>query len=99
MRGIQRDPEGRELVTLDRLVSMAGMRVLEIGCGDGRLTWNLAKRANRLLGIDPDRQAIAIARRGLPKRLKDRVHFDVGQAETHPFPDGGFEVAVFSWSL
>ncbi len=99
MRGIQKDPEGRELGTLDRLVSLAGMRVLEIGCGDGRLTWNLAKRANRVLGIDPDRQDIAKARRALPKQLKDRVRFEVGQAETYPFTNRGFEVAVFSWSL
>ncbi len=99
MRGVQKDPEGRELAALDRLVSLAGMRVLEIGCGDGRLTWSLAERASRVLAIDPDRQAIAEARRALPKQLKDHVHFDVGQAETYPFADGGFEVAVLSWSL
>ena len=99
MCGVQKDPEGRELAALDRLVSLARMRVLEIGCGDGRLTWSLAERAHQVLAIDPDRQAIAKARRTLPKQLKDHVRFDVGQAETHPFPDGGFEVAVLSWSL
>ncbi len=99
MRSVQKDPERRELAALDRLASLAGMRVLEIGCGDGRLTWSLAERAEQVFAIDPDRQAIAKARRALPKSLKDHVQFDVGEAETYPFPSGAFEVALFSWSL
>lgn len=99
MRGVQKDPEGRELATLDRLVSLAGTRVLEIGCGDGRLTWSLAEQARHVLAIDPDRQAIARARRSVPKPLKDHVRFAVGQAETFRLPEGDFDAAVFSWSL
>ena len=99
MRGVQKDPEGRELANLDRLVSLAGMRVLEIGCGDGRLTWSLADRASHILAIDPDKQAIGRARRALPKHLKDHVRFVVGQAETLGLPEGSFDAAIFSWSL
>jgi ubiquinone/menaquinone biosynthesis C-methylase UbiE len=99
MRGDLMDPEGRELSALDRLVSFAGKRVLEIGCGDGRLTWSLAERAHHVLAVDPDRRTIARARRAIPQHLKSRIHFEVGQAEVHPFANGAFDVAVFSWSL
>jgi ubiquinone/menaquinone biosynthesis C-methylase UbiE len=73
--------------------------VIEIGCGDGRLTWVLAERARKVIAIDPKRSDIAAARRVMPGRLKGRVRFDVAQAENLPFRDGEFNVAVFSWSL
>lgn len=99
MRGARMDPEGMELATLDRLVSLAGKRVLEIGCGDGRLTRSLAERARSIVAIDPDRLEIARARRSLPARLRSRVDFEVASGESLPFPDREFDVAVFSWSL
>jgi 2-polyprenyl-3-methyl-5-hydroxy-6-metoxy-1,4-benzoquinol methylase len=99
MRRVQMDPEGTELATLDRLVSLFGKRVLEIGCGDGRLTSSLAKRARHILAIDPDRRAIGRARRAVPRHLKDRVRFEVGQGESHELPAEGFDVALFSWAL
>ena len=99
MRGAWMDPEGTELATMDRLISLAGTRVLEIGCGSGRLTWALAARARSVVAIDPDWQAIATARRAMPKRLRGRARFEVARGESPPFPDGEFDVAVFSWSL
>lgn len=99
MRGAEMDPEGTELATLDRLVSFSGKRVLEIGCGDGRLTVSLAERAQHVFAIDPERRSVARARRVVPRHLKDRVHFDVGQGESHELPAEGFDVALFSWSL
>lgn len=99
MRGATTDPEGKELATLDRLVSLTGKRVLEVGCGSGRLTWSLAERARSVVAIDPDRLDIASARRALPRRLKSRVRFQVGEGESLPFPDENFDVVVFSWSL
>ncbi|HET8679458.1 MAG TPA: class I SAM-dependent methyltransferase [bacterium] len=99
MRGATTDPEGTELATLDRLVSLTGKRVLEVGCGSGRLTWSLAERARSVDAIDPDRLDIARARRELPGRLTKRVRFEVGRAESLPFHDEEFDAVVFSWSL
>lgn len=99
MRGATTDPEGTELATLDRLVSLTGKRVLEVGCGSGRLTWSLAERARSVVAIDPDRLEIAKARRAMSRRLKNRVRFEVGQGESLPFPDEEFDAVVFSWSL
>ena len=99
MRGVRLDPEGNEVAALDQAVSLNGKRVIEIGCGDGRLTWALAERARKVIAIDPKRRDVAAARRAMPGHLKDRVRFDVAQAENLQFRDGEFAVAVFSWSL
>ena len=40
---IEEDPEAHELEALRTVVSFEGRRVLEIGCGDGRLTMRLAR--------------------------------------------------------
>ncbi len=99
MKGISLDPEGAEMATLDGMISLRGRRVLEIGCGDGRLTVELARRSRRVEAIDPDRLAIAGGRRILPANLKARVRFHVGQGESLPFADRSFDVAVMSRSL
>lgn len=99
MQGIWLDPEGTELATLDRMISLRGRRVIEIGCGEGRFTMRLARRCRHVVALDPDRQAIARARRVIPPPLKARTQFKVAWAESLPFPDQTFDVAVLSWSL
>jgi len=49
-------------------------RVLDMGCGSGRLTLELARRGHRVLGIDPDERALAQAR-AAAKSEKLNVHF------------------------
>jgi trans-aconitate methyltransferase len=53
---------GREL--MDRVEWRGGERVLDVGCGDGRLTAELARRVprGRVLGIDSSPEMIAHAR-------------------------------------
>jgi 2-polyprenyl-3-methyl-5-hydroxy-6-metoxy-1,4-benzoquinol methylase len=72
--------------------------VLEVGCGNGRLTWLYAPRARSVLGIDPDEEQIALARADMPPELADRVQFEVGEAEDLS-RTAVFDVAFLSWSL
>ena len=99
MRGVKLDLEGHEIAALDRAVALRGKRIIEIGCGDGRLTRALAERAREVGAIDPNPRDIRAARQSTPKHLKRRVRFQVATAEDLPFRDGEFAVAVFSWSL
>ena len=49
-------------------------RVLDLGCGAGRGTIELARRGHRVLGIDPDEQAFAPAR-AAAKGERLNLHF------------------------
>ena len=49
---------GFELRVIERFVSLSGKRVLEIGCGDGRLTLEYAPIASSVMAIDHDRPSI-----------------------------------------
>lgn len=69
---------------------LAGRRVLEVGCGTGRLAAALAERGARVWGLDPSAEMLAEARANAGKR----VAFKEGRAETLPFKDGWFERAV-----
>ncbi len=48
------DPEGAHLAALRRLGDFRSRRVLELGCGDGRLTPGIARDAASVLAFDPD---------------------------------------------
>src|SRR5258705_9669905 len=67
------DPERRELTALARIAPWRGRRVIELGCGDGRLTLRLAALGAQVLAIDPDAECIRAARLSLPERFADRV--------------------------
>lgn len=93
------DPEGAHLAALRRLADFDGKRVLEMGCGEGRLTVGIAADAAYVLGFDPDAESIAEARRSLPAELADRVSYRVASAQALETERGSFDLVVFSWSL
>src|SRR5207302_9087609 len=52
------DPEGAHIAALCRLADFSGQTVLELGCGDGRLTLGIAADAASVLAFDPDAEAV-----------------------------------------
>ena len=93
------DPEGAHLAALRRLTVFDGRRVLEMGCGEGRLTRGIATEAASVLAFDPDAASIAAAQASFPSGLADRVAFQVASAEQIEIERGSFDLVVFSWSL
>ena len=93
------DPEKNEIHALKALTAWRGKHVLEIGCGNGRLTQRLASLGAHVDAIDPDKKLIATAKKELPPRFSDRVKFKVGSALDLKYPDQTFDIAVFSWVL
>jgi ubiquinone/menaquinone biosynthesis C-methylase UbiE len=93
------DPEGVETRTLAELAPVDGLRVLELGCGDGRLTFQFADRAKSVLAVDPDAERIASARSSLPASLAEKVSLVVAGAADVEAPRREFDLALFSWSL
>lgn len=85
--------KGAELV--DLLAPQAGERVLDLGCGTGHLTAEIAARGAEVIGVDSSPSMIAQARQNFPKltfQLSDArsFHFD------EPF-DAVFSNAVLHW--
>jgi ubiquinone/menaquinone biosynthesis C-methylase UbiE len=93
------DPEGTHLAALRRLQDFTGAQVIEIGCGDGRLTLGIAERAASMLAFDPDGAAVSRARAALPARLVDRVTYRTASAIEIELAPASFDIAVFSWTL
>ena len=93
------DPEGVELRTLTERAPVDGLHVLELGCGDGRLTCQFAGAAASVYAVDPDEERIAKARAALPAALAEKVSFEVAGAAEVDAPRKEFDLALFSWSL
>jgi len=96
------DPQQNEVRALRAVGGWRGARVLEIGCGDGRLTLRLARLGAVVEAIDPDAGSIRRARKqraALPARLAKNVRYHVGAGEHLAFPDESFDRVVFAWSL
>ena len=97
---IRVDPQGNELSLLKTIGSWHDAKVIEIGCGDGRLTLRLARLGPKLIqAIDPDPGLIRTARKTLPEKLSKQIHYHVGTAEDLKYPSEAFDIAVFSWVL
>lgn len=76
-------------VVRSAVAKLRGMRILDIGCGEGGLARQLAAEGALVTGIDPLAQAIAQAAANVPE-----ARFDVATAEALPFGDQAFDLAV-----
>lgn len=95
------DPENNESRALFDLVDFSGQYMLEIGCGDGRLTWRYANRAAHVTAIDPNADRIDRARENMPDELRDRVEFYTISFEGFAKSNKSsiFDSVILSWSL
>ncbi|TMJ95571.1 MAG: class I SAM-dependent methyltransferase [Actinobacteria bacterium] len=91
------DPEGAHLAALRRLGDFERRSVVELGCGDGRLTVGIAADAARVLAFDPDAEAVERARRFLPAELAERVVYRVASGNEIELEPASFGLALFSW--
>jgi SAM-dependent methyltransferase len=88
------DSDQRIAEKIFQFVDLKGKRVLEVGCGNGRISSLLASKADQLIAIDPDKLKIEEAKaRGVG------VEFYVGSGENLDFPDNVFDVIIFTLSL
>jgi cyclopropane fatty-acyl-phospholipid synthase-like methyltransferase len=98
---IQLDPEGHEIAALFDLVDLDGKDVLEIGSGDGRLTWRYAERTGHVVAVEPFEGSFDRARESVPHGLVGKVDLRHAAFEDFAATSGPstFDVAILSWSL
>ena len=93
------DAEGAHLAAILRAADFSDRRVLEIGSGEGRLTWGFAPLAASVLAFDPDADYVAAARADCPDELREKVRFEVASAEEIEVEPQSIDLVFFSWSL
>ncbi|MGB7873423.1 MAG: class I SAM-dependent methyltransferase [Anaerolineales bacterium] len=94
------DPESNELDALFELYPhWAGKSVLEIGSGDGRLTWFYVEKVSRVTAIEPDVEKHAAALADCPRRLKKIEFINLSLDEFVKQNREKFDLAILSWSL
>ncbi len=96
---VQKDPEQNESRYLRKHADLTGKRVLEVGCGDGRLTWRYAKIARLVAGIDVDGAGLRTGWIERPSDLENVVFFAHADSTQLPFPAAEFDAAVLAWSF
>jgi ubiquinone/menaquinone biosynthesis C-methylase UbiE len=96
---VQKDPEGSEVYRLVQSVVLAKQHVLEIGCGEGRLTWRIAPLSGRVTGIDPLADVLQVAAAERPAELRETVSFVRASALNLPFCHETFDLTILSWSF
>jgi ArsR family transcriptional regulator len=69
-------------------------KLLDIGCGEGRLLKLLASRANRVIGVDIDPEARRLARARLLLAGLPNCSLRQGDMYSLPFEDGAFDTVI-----
>ncbi len=94
------DPAGSEIRALQKDVRWKGKRVLEIGCGDGRLTLRMAAFGpSHIEAIDPDAARVRVARKSQPAHYRNRIRYHVGHSGRLGYQPNQFDIVIFSWAL
>ena len=95
------DPEGVSAQITQEFYDFTDQRVLEIGCGKGRITMDLAIPSRQITAIDPLEEDIQTAIENTPADLKDKIEFITSGIGDFNLPSGSskFDIALFTWSL
>ena len=81
------------------LPDIAGLEILDLGCGEGENTRRLARAGARMSGIDLSTEMIALAREAEAAQPLG-IGYEVGSyAELAPFADAAFDACVSTMAL
>jgi SAM-dependent methyltransferase len=88
------DAYGEYSPSFFELVPQPGRATLEIGCGEGRVTRDLASRGHRVTAVDASPTLLAAAQEALPE-----AEYVLADAADLPFGDDSFDLVVSYNSL
>ena len=88
---------GAEIAAIGKQTNLAGKNILELGCGNGRLCYQLAPLAKRVTGVDPDGRLVQFAADYAARNSIDNLTFIEMGAETLAFDDQCFDLVIMPW--
>jgi len=94
-----RDRDEAEPAAIAAAAGLDGTRLLEVGCGSGRLTRAVVEHAAFVYAFDPNPDDIDKARASLSAEARERVRFAVHDAEALDVERERFDLALCGWSL
>lgn len=90
------DATDQQIKAIQEQFPLTGKVVLEIGCGKGRVTRDLAKHAKKVIATDPDAAAINTAQ---SKLSAQNVEFICATSGIPDLPDKSVDLVIYSLSL
>ena len=88
--------EVAEIDVVERLVPLAGLKLVDVGCGGGRVTKELAARGAEAVGVEPDPIQAEKNRAAEPV---PGLSFVEAPGQALPFDDDSADGVFFSYSL
>ena len=90
------DPTNNYITAILFQCDISGKDVLEVGCGKGRITRDLAKHTKRLVASDLDALALEMARYAMATDAVEFIHAPMGVPD---LPPRSFDVVIYTLSL
>ena len=81
------------------LIPLKGQRVLDVGCGEGRLTLFAADIADHVYAFDPNPDRVAEARSSLTRQQAHRTRLAVHDIAALDVELERYDIAMCGWSL
>lgn len=93
------DADGHLLPALEAVAPVAGLDVLDVGTGTGRLARLLVGRAKSVVGVEPSTAMLAVARRHLEASGHAGWELHEGSADALPIASSSVDFVVAGWVL
>lgn len=88
--------QGAELLELrDAVARRENAKVLDLGCGGGHVSYNVAPVAGQVVALDLAEEMLSVVKRTAAEQGLDNISVQPGMAEHLPFGDASFDF-VFS---
>jgi len=93
------DYQGNVMHTLNEIVQVDGLDVLDLGAGTGRLTLMLALRVKSIRAFDASDEMLRVCRERLVAGGFTNWHVEVGDHRQLPVEDHSADLVVSGWSV
>lgn len=90
------DPDNQYIQAINSQISLAGATVLEIGCGGGRITRDMAKYATRIVATDLNLAALEQAKKNTTAKNIEFLYSSDGIPD---IPENSFDIVIYTLSL
>lgn len=91
--------DDHEIALFQRCLPIEDSKVIEVGCGDGRVTFALSTHCREILGVDLDARLIESARMRLGDSKLTNISFAVMDAQALEIDSDSVDIALYPWVL